>query len=113
MRQRQQGFSLISLVVVGMFLALSGLIAAQVLPTVLEYQAVLKAVKKASGESSVREVQKSFERAEAIDDIKSITWRELEIFKEDGNVVVEFAYEVEIHLAGPAFLLLKYAGDSR
>ena len=33
--------------------------------------------------------------------------------EENDVVVVSFAYEREIHLAGPAYLTLKYEGKSR
>jgi len=39
--------------------------------------------------------------------------RDLEITKEGDTVVVSFSYTREIHLVGPAFLLLKYTGRSK
>ena len=40
-----------------------------------------------------------------------ITGKDLEVTKEGDKVVVSFAYQREIHLAGPAYLTLKYAGS--
>ena len=48
--------------------------------------------------------------APTIDDIKSVTGKDLDVTKDGDKVVVKFAYNREIHLFGPAFLLLKYAG---
>ena len=39
--------------------------------------------------------------------------KELDITKENDRVVISFAYEKEIELFGPVFLLIKYAGRSK
>jgi hypothetical protein len=79
----------------------------------VEYQAILKAAQKASAGSTVPEVRQIFEKAAAIDDIKSVSGKDLEVSKNGDQVVVKFAYDREIHMFGPAFLLLKYRGESK
>ncbi len=110
---RQRGVSFLGLLVVGGFLAMAGVIAAQVFPTFLEYQAIGKAANKASQGGTVAEVRNLFDRQSAVDDFKSVTGKDLEVTKEGDKTVVSFAYQREIHLAGPAFLVLKYAGRSK
>jgi hypothetical protein len=112
-RTRQRGISFIGLLVVGGLLAVSGVIAAQVFPTVLEYMAVQKAVQRASAGQSVVEVRDIFNRQTEVDAITSISAKDLEVTKEGDKVVVIFSYQREIHLVGPAFLTLKYAGRSK
>src|SRR5215218_5651855 len=102
-RARQTGISFIGLLFVVGVLACAGVVAAQVFPTAVEYQAVLKAAQKASAGNSVPEVRQTFDKAADIDDIKSIKGKDLEISKEGDKVIVKFAYNKEIHLAGPAF----------
>jgi Domain of unknown function (DUF4845) len=109
----QRGVSFLGLLVVGGFLAMAGVIAAQVFPTFLEYQAITKAANKASLGSTVAEVRNLFDRQSAVDDFKSVTGKDLEVTKEGDKIVVSFAYSREIHLAGPAYLVLKYAGRSK
>jgi hypothetical protein len=111
--KRQRGISFIGLVFVAAVLAMAGVVAAQIVPTAIEYMAVQKAVQRAAEGQSVVEVRQIFEKAAAIDDIKSISSKELEVTKEGDKVVVSFSYVREIHLTGPAFLTLKYAGRSR
>lgn len=112
-KQQQRGISFIGLIIVGGLLAFLGVVGAQALPTLLEYQAVVKAVKKAAAEgTTVPEVRRSFDSAAAIDDISSISGKDLEVFKENDKVVVAFAYQREIHLGGPVYLLFKYSGRS-
>ena len=113
LRSRQRGISFIGLVFTGSVLAMAGVIAAQVFPTVLEYQAISKAVKKAAAGESVAEVRNLFSKQAAVDDIKSLDAKELEVTKEGDKVIVNFAYQREIHLTGPAFLTLKYQGSSK
>jgi beta-lactam-binding protein with PASTA domain len=112
-KARQLGISFIGLLFVVGLLACAAVVGAQVFPTVVEYQAILKASQKASEGNTVAEVRKIFEKAADIDDIHSITPKDLEVSKDGDKVIVSFAYNREIHLFGPAFLLLKYAGKSK
>lgn len=112
-KARQSGISFIGLLIVVGVLAFLGVLGAQVFPTVVEYQAVTKAAQKASEGSTVAEVRQLFEKAANVNDIKSITAKDLEVSKDGDKVVVKFAYNKEIHVFGPAFLLIKYAGQSR
>jgi hypothetical protein len=113
LKRQQRGLTFLSLVVVGTLLALAGLVAAQVFPTYLEYMAVQKAVKKASAGSTVAEVRSIFDKAATIDDIRTITGKDLTVGKSGDQVVVSFDYVREIHLAGPAWLTMKYQGSSQ
>jgi hypothetical protein len=113
MKSRQGGISFIGLLFVGGVLAFLGVIAAQVAPTLVEYQAILKAANKARDGGTVAEVRQIFDKAASVDDIKSITGKDLDVGREGDKVVVKFAYNKEIHIGGPAFLLLKYTGRSR
>ena len=109
----QGGFSLLAMLFVVGVLASVGILGAQAFPTVLEYQATLKAVQKASAGNTVGEVKQIFDKAAQIDDINSISGKDLEITKEGDKVVVKFAYNKEIHMFGPAYLLIKYVGRSK
>ncbi|SEA34743.1 DUF4845 domain-containing protein [Variovorax sp. YR216] len=111
-RRKQRGISFIGLLFVAIVLACVGVVVAQVIPTLIEYQAITKAANKAKEGNTVPEVRAIFDRAQAIDDFTSVTGKDLEVRKEGDKVVVSFAYDREIHLFGPAYLLLKYRGRS-
>jgi hypothetical protein len=113
MKHQQRGISLIGLLLVGGFIACAFLIGAQVAPTMIEFQAITKAATKAKEGNTVPEVRSIFDKAAQIDDIKSISGKDLVVTKEGDKTVVAFAYTREIHLAGPAYLLLKYDGRSK
>jgi len=112
-RGRQSGISFVGLLFVVGVLACLGVVGAQVFPTVVEYQAILKAAQKASGGNTVAEVRQIYEKAADIDDIKSVGPKDIEVTKDGDKVLVKFAYEKQIHLFGPAYLLIKYAGQSK
>ena len=112
-KARQRGLSFLGLLIVGGLLAVIGVIGAQIVPTVIEYQAVTKAINKASLGATVAEVRSTFDKAAAIDNITSLSGKDLDVTKEGDKVVASFAYQREIHLAGPAYLTLKYTGRSK
>jgi hypothetical protein len=113
MKHQQRGISFIGLLFVCVVLVCAGILAAQVFPTLVEFQAINKAAAKAREGNTVAEVRSIFDKAAAIDDIKSVTGKDLEVTKEGDKTVVLFAYNKEIHMAGPAYLLLKYTNKSK
>ncbi|MBC5768378.1 DUF4845 domain-containing protein [Ramlibacter albus] len=108
----QRGGMMLVLILVGL-LAYIGVLGAQVFPTYMEFQSIQKAVKKAAAEgNSVAEVRLIYEKATAVEDIKSVQPKDLEVVKQGDRWVAKFAYSKEIHLFGPAYLVMKYAGSS-
>jgi hypothetical protein len=113
LKSRQHGITFIGLLFIGGILAVTGVIVAQVIPTLVELQAVHKAVNKAREGGTVADVRAIFDKARDVDDIKSISGKDLEVTKVGDKVTISFAYEREIHLAGPAWLTLKYEGQTK
>ena len=112
-RSSQRGISFFGLLILGIVLALLAIVGARVVPTATEYMAINKAAKKAAAEGgTVPEVRAAFDRTAAVDYITTLTGKDLDITKDGDKVVVSFAYDKEIPLAGPAYLLIKYRGSS-
>ena len=112
-RFSQRGISFVGLLFIAIVIACVGVVAAQVVPTLIEFQAIDKAANKAKEGTTVPEVRAIFDRAQAIDDFKSVSGKDLDVQKVGDKVVVSYAYNREIHLFGPAWLVLKYKGQSR
>lgn len=110
LRSRQRGMSFLGLLFVGGLLAVTGVVGAQIIPTVIEYQAIRKAANKATQGVSVPDVRRIFDNAAAVDNISSISGKDLGVTKDGDKIVVTFAYQREIHLTGPGYLTLKYEG---
>lgn len=114
--RRQRGLTLIGLLVSGIIIALVALVVMRVVPTVIEYFNIKKAVVRAASSSPSglpSEIRTAFDRAQAIDDFSSIAAKDLVITKVNDQTVVSFAYEKRVPLFGPASLLIEYTGDSR
>jgi hypothetical protein len=108
----QRGISLLGLafwIALGVGLVIVG---ARVLPTAMEYQAIRKAATRAAQGDSIADVRRRFDTAASADYIESIGGKDLDVTKTERGFDVSFAYEKEIPLAGPAWLLLKYAGSA-
>jgi hypothetical protein len=115
MKSHQRGFSLLGMLFVGGTIVLIALLGMQLAPSVMEFFTIQKTIRKIaqSGGSTVQEIRTSFDRFAQVDAISSITAHDLEVTKVGEQVVISFAYNKEIHLAGPAYLLMKYKGSSR
>ena len=113
MKSKQRGISFVGLLFVGGILAFAGVIGAQVAPTFMEYQTINKAIGKAKEGNTVAEVRTNFDKTAAVDDIKSISGKDLDVTKQGDKIVIAFSYSKEIHIGGPAYLVLKYAGSSK
>lgn len=109
----QRGLSLLGLIVLGVIVVFGALVTLKAFPTVTEYLAIKRAVVKARADGTdPQTIRNAFDRAAAIDDITSITGKDLRILREPGgSFSVSFEYEKKIPIAGPASLLLEYRGD--
>jgi hypothetical protein len=54
-----------------------------------------------------------FRQGRTIDDIKSVKGRDLDVTRKSVTRWSQLCLHKEIHLAGPAYLLLKYAGQTK
>ena len=109
----QRGMSLIGLLLVAIVVAFVGLLAFRALPTLTEYQSIMKICKNASQqETTVAGVKKFFNLASSAEYITSITEDDLEITKEGTRITISFAYDKEIPIIEPVYLLIKYRGST-
>lgn len=113
---RQRGLSLFGLIFWAMLIGFVAYLGVRVLPTLNEYFTIQRAVDRivADAPSTVPEVRKAFDRQKEIEySIASITSKDLDITKENDRLVIRFAYDKEIPIIEPVYLLIKYSGKSR
>ena len=112
--KNQRGITMIGMLFVATVVVFAGLLIMKVVPTMLEYQTILKAVKKAGAEANTAaDAERIFSNATEIEqNISSITPKDLIIEQISGGYRVSFAYDKVIPLFGPAFLVIKYEGSS-
>jgi len=112
----QRGVTLFGLLFWAIVVGFFALVGLRVLPTINEYFTIKRAVEKiaTSGATTVPEIRNAFEKQVQIEySITSITSKDLEITKVNEKVVIAFAYNKEIELMSPVYLLIKYEGRSK
>lgn len=114
--KKQRGLALSTLIGWCIGIALVALVGMKVVPSLLEYQAILKSVKsvaaEASPQSTVPELRKAFSSFAQVNDFSSISSEDLVITKDGGEIVIAFSYEKRIELFGNVSLLIDYSGSS-
>jgi hypothetical protein len=114
--RHQRGVTLFGLMFWAVLIGFGALVTMRVLPTVNEYYTIQRAVDKIAkeGGTTVQEIRYAFEKQKQIEySITSIEGKDLKITKENEKVVVSFAYDKEIELMAPVYLLIKYEGHSK
>ncbi|HEU5293740.1 MAG TPA: DUF4845 domain-containing protein [Burkholderiaceae bacterium] len=114
--REQRGVSLIGLLFWAILIGFVAYVAIRVLPTLNEYFTIQQAINKiaASNPTTVGEIRKQFDKQKDIEySIASISGKDLDITKENDRIVIRFAYNKELELIAPVYLLIKYEGRSR
>jgi hypothetical protein len=110
----ERGFTLFGLLFWAIIVGFLALIGMRVLPALNEYFTIKRAINKITTEgTTVPEIRAAFERQKDIEySIVSVSGKDLQVTKENDKVVVAFAYDKEIELMQPVFLLIKFEGRS-
>jgi len=114
-RSAQRGITMISLIVVAIVIGFFALMAIRAFPSVNEYLTIRKAVNQImkSGPGSAAEIRTAFEKRKEVEySIQSIGGKDLEITKNGERLVTSFAYNVELPIIEPVYLLIKYDGSA-
>ena len=114
LRKHQRGITLMGLIFVGGVIGFIGLIAMQAIPSVSEYLAIKKNLKTIVGRNfaTVTEIKTQFDGYKHLDDIKSISAKDLVITKTNSKTIISFEYNKEIAVVEPVYVLIKYKGST-
>jgi hypothetical protein len=111
----QRGVALSGLIFWGVIFFLVAVLGMKVAPTTIEYYKILKNTKvvasKAAPEATVADIRNAFDKYANIDHL-DFKGSQLDISKENGKVVIEFAYEKRIPLFLNVSLLIDYQGST-
>lgn len=115
--RRQRGFGLAQIFFWGTAIALITIVAMKAIPSFVTYQTVLTAVKRIAAEAgangTVAKVKADFTKQMEVDHVKIITADDLDIYKENNQIVIAFSMSDKIKLVGPVSLVIDYAGSSK
>ena len=115
--QRQRGASLVSLLVLAIVVGFFVMLGMRAFPSVNEYLTIRKVVSHImkNNPGSANEIRTSFDKATEIEySIKTISSKDLNIQQlgDSGRFKTSYDYNVEIEIASPVYLLMKYSGSA-
>jgi hypothetical protein len=112
----QRGVTLFGLMFWALFIGFGAYVVIRVFPTVNEYltiQRTIESIARAQP-ATVAEARQAFDKQRDVEySITSITGKDLTVTKENDKVVLGYAYNKEVPIYGPVYLLIKYEGRSR
>lgn len=113
--KHQRGVALSGLLLWSFVLVMVAVLGMKVVPTYLEYYKTLKdtrsVVTQIGTDASVADVRKAYEKFAEIDQL-TLPSSQLDIYKESGRIVIEFAYDKRIPLFANVSLLIAYKGTT-
>ena len=111
--KNQQGFNTVAFLLWMMAIIMAIIMGMRVIPAYMEHATIQKALNSMTSESDInnktsKEIRQSFNKFVQIDDIESVSGRDLEIKKVQGNIIIEVAYSVKTPLFANISLLLEF-----
>jgi len=116
MRNRQLGVSLMGLIVGAVILIFALLLGMKTLPPWLEYFTAKKHITQIAQEQrsgTVGDVRKAWQLKTAVEDVPSVSDKDLEITKDGGEIVISFAYRKEVPLFANVGVYMDFAASSK
>ena len=111
----QRGISLVGLVVVAILVGFVMLMGVRVFPLVNEYLTIRRAVATImrANPAGPNEVRTAFEKATEVEySIHTISAKDLDITQNGDKLTTRFAYNAEIPIIDPVFLVIKFQGSA-
>lgn len=115
-RARQRGMTLFGLMFWALLIGFFGYVLVRTLPTINEWLTIQRTVEQIakSQPSTVAEARSAFDKQKDLEySISAISGKDLMITKENDQVVIGYAYDKEVPLWGPVYILIKYEGRSK
>ena len=117
MRNRQRGVSLLGLIIGAVILILILLLGMKTLPPWLDYFNAKKLIVQIAQEQrggSVVDIRRAWQLKASIDNVDNVVGdKDLEITKENGEVVISFAYRKEVPLFANVGVYMDFAASSK
>lgn len=100
--RKQRGITLMGTIITLALLGFVGIMAAKLMPAYMEYASVKKIfrtmVQAGQTKGTVRDIRFSYEKLNAIEDVKSVRGEDLEITKSGNDAVISAAWSVKVPL---------------
>lgn len=109
--KKQQGLSLIGLIVVGGLLVFVAIVGMKLLPAYIEYftiQKHLRELARSPDSSTPKQIMEAFDKRAQIDDITALVGKELDITKNGNSVTITASYEKKVPLFSNISILIDF-----
>jgi hypothetical protein len=118
MRNRQQGLSLIGLILVSIVLVVVVIFSLKLVPAYLQQYTITKIFRQIVqnpefANATAADVRAAFSRQVSVDSVSAIGPGDLAISRDAGQLVIEAQYQVTIPLAANVSLLVDFKASSR
>ena len=111
----QRGASLLGMAVLAVVVAFLMLMAARIFPVVSEFLTVRRAVSQImqNAPTTALEIRTAFDRQKAVEySIKSISGKDIDVQQVGDKLRASYAYNVEVEIVEPVYLLIKFSGGA-
>jgi hypothetical protein len=113
MKKRQRGMTFLGILTILVILGFAFYAGLRAVPVYLEYMEVSRALEQvrdehAAIETSAQMIRNSLERRWDVEDIKGLSWKDVDIKKTTEGFEVRAAYNVEEPFVANLFLLVKF-----
>jgi type II secretory pathway pseudopilin PulG len=115
-RRAQRGMTLFGLLFWAIVIGFVAYVLVRVLPTINEYATIQRAIDKIASTqpATVAEARAAFDKQKELEySIVEVSGKDLTVTKENDRVVLGFAYNKEVPIYGPVFILIKYQGRTK
>jgi hypothetical protein len=110
---RQNGLSLMGFIFTIAILAVIAVLGMKIVPSVMEYSAIRKALVFAKNAgTTVPEIRSSFDKQAGTGYIESVSGRDLDITRGSSGIDVSVSYQKKIGLFGPVSLVIDYVAST-
>jgi len=109
----QRGISIFGVFLLGVVVVILVVTGAKLIPAITEYLAIDRVVQKVKYEgNTVGDIRQAFDRHAAIDNIRSISSKDLEITKDGDRIVISYSYPYQIKLFDNVRVVIDFAGST-
>ncbi len=113
-KKKQSGLSLVGVLLVGTILAAVIVLGLKLIPVVSEYFGIKRAINAVAGTAdpqvaTVPQLRSAFTKRALVDDISSISASDLDITKENGQIVISVDYSRKVPLFSNVNLLIDFS----
>jgi hypothetical protein len=111
----QRGTSLLGLLVLAIVVGFVALMLIRVYPSVTEFLTIRRAVAKIMKDNpgTPTAVRTAFEKQKEVEyNISTLDAKDLDIQQNGDRLTTRFAYQVEVPIVEPVYLLIKYSGGA-